>query len=153
MAYATNTTVSVERSRAEIERLVSKHKCSQFGCGTDYEQGRAIVQFRAHERIVRFVLELPKPEAFQKRQVRGRWVLNHRKDADWEQACRTRWRALVLVVKGKLESVESQIATFEEEFMPYIVMPDGKTVAEHLVPAIAQAYANNAVSGLLPESF
>lgn len=151
MAYAATTKVAVERSRAEIERLVEKHACSQFATMTDYEAGRAVVQFRAHERIVRFTLALPKAEAFTHRVVRGRKKPNPHSRADWEQASRSRWRALVLVVKGKLESVENGIATFEEEFMPYIVMPDGRTVADHVVPAIARAYEGGMVANLLPE--
>lgn len=56
------------------------------------------------------------------------------------QAERQRWRALFLVIKAKLESVESRIATFEEEFLAHIVLPDDRTVADHIVPRIAQVY-------------
>jgi hypothetical protein len=34
--YAQGTKVPVIQSRGEIERLLGKHKCSQFMCGTDY---------------------------------------------------------------------------------------------------------------------
>ncbi len=60
---------------------------------------------------------------------------------------RSKWRALVLVLKGKLESVESGIATFEEEFMPFIVMPNDQTLGAILVPMIEQSYA----SGKMPK--
>ena len=68
----------------------------------------------------------------------------------WEQATRQCWRALALVVKAKLEAVEANIATFEEEFMAHIVMPDGKTVAEHARPMIASAYKSGKIQPLLP---
>ncbi len=69
----------------------------------------------------------------------------------WEQACRQRWRALVLVVKAKLEAVETGITTFEQEFMAHIVLPDGKTVGERVRGAIAQAYATGKTPRLLLE--
>jgi hypothetical protein len=55
---------------------------------------------------------------------------------------------LALAIKAKLECVGIKIASKEEEFMPYIVMPDGKTVSEHARPWIAQAYENRAVAAL-----
>ena len=68
----------------------------------------------------------------------------------WEQATRQRWRALALVIKAKMEAVESGISEFEDEFMSNIVMPDGKTVAEHARPLIESAYRSGKVTALLP---
>ncbi len=61
------------------------------------------------------------------------------------QAERQRWRALLLVLKAKLEAVESKIATFESEFLSHIVLPDDRTVAQHVMPLIAQAYETGAM--------
>lgn len=61
-----------------------------------------------------------------------------------------RWRTLLLCLKAKLESVESGIETFEDAFLAQIVMPDGGTVAEHVRPRIAEAYAANTMQPLLP---
>lgn len=132
MAYALNTVVPVEKSRAEIERMCTRYGCAQFMSGVDYENHTARVQFKSRERIVRFELTLPDPGTF-------------RQEAKFQQAMRSKWRALVLVIKGKLESVESGIATFEEEFLPYIVMPNDMTVAAILVPMIEGAYKSGAM--------
>jgi len=59
---------------------------------------------------------------------------------------RRRWRALVLVVKGKLEAVESEIVTFEEEFLAHLVLPNGQTVGSEVRPMVAQAYE----TGIMP---
>jgi hypothetical protein len=67
-----------------------------------------------------------------------------------EVARRQRWRALALAIKAKLEAVESGIATFEEEFMAYIVLPDGQTVGEFLSPQIEAAYSSGRMPPLLP---
>ena len=127
MAYASDTTVPVDRSRSEIERLCMKYGCSQFLCGVDYEKLIARVQFKARNRIIRFELPLPDPKKFHK-------------PRKFEQASRSKWRALVLVLKAKLESVESGISTFEEEFLPFIVLPNDQTVAGVILPMIELSY-------------
>jgi hypothetical protein len=68
----------------------------------------------------------------------------------WEQACRQRWRALLLVIKAKLEAVETGITSFEDEFMAHIIMPDGLTAAQHVRPWIAKSYASGDTPPLLP---
>ena len=54
-----------------------------------------------------------------------------------------------LVIKAKLEVVQSGITTLESEFMAHIVMPDGRTVAEHVTPVIRESYDRGRVSGQL----
>lgn len=125
--YAATTEVPVAKSRAEIERLLERAKAKQYGTAVDYDLRQARVQFRLHDRIVRFVIMLPDP----KKIGVGKRL---------EQAERQRWRALLLVIKAKLESVENAIATFEEEFLAHIVMPNDRTVAELILPSIGEAY-------------
>jgi hypothetical protein len=69
---------------------------------------------------------------------------------EWEQAVRQRWRALALVIKAKLEAVESGISEFESEFMANIVLPDGKSVGEWMRPQIAEAYRIGEMPSMLP---
>lgn len=143
MAYAAGTEVPVDRSRREIEQLLQRHRAAQFMIGTDTERMLARVQFKLENRIVRF--ELGWDEAIAARvKIRNRAQLE-----------RQRWRALLLVIKAKLECVESGIATFEEEFLPYIVLPNDQTVAQNVMPALTQAYADGKMPRMLlglPES-
>jgi len=125
--YAANTKVPVTQSRAEIERLLARHKCSKYGTAVDYETLKARVEFRAHDRIVRFELSLPDPQ-----KLRGRF----------DQEDRRVWRALLLVIKAKLEAVDNKIATFEEEFLAHVVMPNNQTVSTIMAPIIADAYTH-----------
>lgn len=118
MAYARYTKVPIDRSRAEIERLLTRYKADQFGTAIDNDKGRAMVQFRLQKRLIRFDLPFPKQS---------------------EQEIRRRWRALVLSIKAKLETVESGITTFESEFLSHIVMPDGRTYGEMAVPEMQKA--------------
>jgi hypothetical protein len=74
---------------------------------------------------------------------RGSWTLPAAKQrALLDQATRSAWRALLLVIKAKLEAVETGITTFEDEFLAHLVLPNGQTVGEWAIPMIAEAYEN-----------
>lgn len=142
MAYAESTSVPVERSRAEIERLLSRHKCTKFMAGVDHEQHRATVQFQAHGRIVKFELALPDAADPKWKKIKNSYMQRTQTGVDKavQQEERTRWRALLLVIKAKLEAVESNIATFEDEFLAHVLLPNQQTVAEYIGPTVAQIY-------------
>jgi hypothetical protein len=142
MAYATKTSVSVDRSRSEIEQVLRRYGADQFSFGSDDSRGLAVIRFRAHDRTVQFVLRLPEKVAYRKTPT-GLQRTAAAVEKEWEQACRSRWRALLLCIRGKLEAVESQITEFEEEFLAHIILPDGKTAGDWLRPQIAVAYESN----------
>ena len=154
--YAATTSVSVEKSRAEIENILARYGAGQFGYATDSDRGLATIQFTANDRHIRFVLQLPKRNDKQFWYTpAGRKRLTPQKQVEaWEQACRQRWRALALAIKAKLEAVECGIAEFEEEFMANIVLPNGQTVGGMMRPQIAHAYMTGetppGIAGLLP---
>ena len=148
--YAAQTEVSTERSRAEIENLVTRYGATSTAFMN--APGRALIAFEANERRIVFELPLPDrndvrfgktPTGREKRNPESRY-------AAWEQACRQRWRALALVIKAKLEAVETGITTFEDEFLAHIVMPDGISVGSHVKPTIAAWYASGKMRPLLP---
>lgn len=132
--YAAKTEVTSDRSRGEIERTLSRYGATHFGYMS--EPGRAIVAFQKDGRQIRFVINLPERT--------DREFTHHSRglrtaaaaDAAWESATRQRWRALALVVKAKLEAVESGIAEFDQEFLGYMVLPSGRTVFEEAAPQV-----------------
>lgn len=144
--YAENTSVPAERSRAEIERTLTRYGAQQFMYG--WNGTDAVIAFRMKDRHVRFLLPMPdKDDPAFKTTPTGR----RRRDAgaaekEWEKATRQRWRALALVVKAKLEAVESGIAEFEDEFLAYIMLADGSSVGDFIRPQIADSYE----SGTMP---
>lgn len=145
MAYAAGTDVPVERTRAEIERLVTKYGAAGFVSG--WQDTRAMIEFLYNNKRIRFVLELPERDAFTYTSHRRKLRTPAEKEKAWEQGCRARWRALLLSIKAKLSDVEAGISTFEQSFMPNIVMPDGKTIFEHVMPAAELALS----SGQMPQ--
>lgn len=152
MRYAQNTEVSTERSKAEIERLLSRYKADQFMTG--WKDQQAVIGFKMNNRVIRFLLPLPSRDEKRFTQTATGRTRRHQTDQDkiklWEQACRQSWRALALVIKAKLEAVAAGITEFENEFMAHIVMPDGKTVGEHARPMIESAYKTGKMQPLLP---
>lgn len=148
--FAENTSVSVANSKAEIERTLERYGASQFMSG--WTQDKAVIGFTMESRQVRFVLAMPSREDAEFAQTpTGKERSEAAAYKAWEQACRQRWRALALVVKAKLEAVESGISVFEDEFMANIVMPNGRTVSEEVRPLIANAYATGNMPNLLPD--
>jgi hypothetical protein len=145
--YASDTSVSVERSKGEIERLLQRYGADQFM--NAWDRDRAVIGFRAQNRMIRFTLPLPKRVEFITTPS-GRTRKNPDAIAkEWEQGCRQRWRALALVIKAKLEAVTAGIAEFESEFLAYVVLPDGKTMGEWARPQIATAYEKKSMPKML----
>jgi len=132
--YAQDTKVPIAQSRAEIERLLDRHKAKQYGTAVDYDIRQARVQFRLHDRIVRFVIALPDPTKYKGERL--------------AKAERQKWRALLLVIKAKLEAVENLISTFEEEFLAHIVLPNDRTVADYVIPQVTAMYKSGAMLAL-----
>jgi hypothetical protein len=149
MKYAEKTDVSCEKSQAEIRTIIGRYGATRYA--TLDEPGRAAIMFEVQGRRIRFTLPLP-DVADGEFDYDGR---NHKRTIDerhkvWEQACRQKWRALALAIKAKLEAVETKIATFEEEFLNYIVLPDGQTVGDFIRPQLDTIYSTNTMPKMLP---
>lgn len=142
--FAAETAVDVDRSRAAIERMLTDYQCRKFSSGIDRVAGRAALQFELEHRLLRFEVQWPLSIDALSEAWRKRWSGTRSRDIPkfLAQVERQRWRAMHLVIKAKLEAVSSGVATFDEEFMPYIVLPNNQTVAQTMVPLIAQAYTD-----------
>lgn len=145
--YAAGTDVSSDRSRAEIERTLTRYGARAFSYG--WQDDQAAIQFVAHERRIRFVLPLPgRDDREFTLTPTGRDRSRSAAEQAYEQAVRQRWRALALMVKAKLEGVESGIVSFEDEFLAHTVLPSGRTVAEEIAPQVSAAYLDGQVRRL-----
>lgn len=146
--YASTTDVTSARSRDEIERTLIRYGADQFLYG--WQDDATVVGFRMEARQIKFILPLPSKtdRAFTHHSRGVRTAEAAAKEYD--QAVRQRWRALTLVIKAKLEAVESGISLFENEFMANIVLPDGNSVGDWMRPQIAEAYRVGAMPTMLP---
>jgi hypothetical protein len=149
--FAAQTKVSSSKSKIEIERTLTRYGATEFVYGTKPEW--AVVAFKMVGRQIRFMLPLPdrKDSEFTEYQ-RGSYTYERSETTAsnmYEQAIRQRWRALALVIKAKLEAVESGITEFEDEFLAHIVLPNGQTMGELAKPQIKIAYETGQVPSLL----
>lgn len=149
MSYATNTSVSVEKTRAEIETTLAKYGATKFAYMSDVDH--SVIGFAMGGKMVKFLLPLPnrKEKEFWYTPSRKRQRTEAEAYREWEQACRARWRALLLCIRAKLEAVECGITTFEQEFLAHLVLPSGQTVGEYAIPRLAEFTQNNPPAGFL----
>lgn len=157
--FAENTTVPVERSKAELDSLLAKHGAQQRGVFNDSLAGKAVVVFSLGQRQMKLSLGFPtlrdiladanasEPRGWTKKKPSEKeaWA-----QAQLAQVERQRWRGLLLCVKAKLELVADGSSTLEREFLCDILLPDGSTVGESLAPQLAKAYETGQMPPLLP---
>ena len=48
------------------------------------------------------------------------------------------WRVLYWHLKAMFEAADSGVIAIEDIIMPYIVTPDGRTIAEHVAPKLSE---------------
>lgn len=97
--YAKTTKVPVNRSRLELEDILERYGADQIGVLRG--DGITSVGFRIDGRIYRFDIVMPE---------------------DDEKLHRQRWRVLIKIVQFKIEAIECGLSTFEEQFMPDLVV-------------------------------
>lgn len=125
----------IERSRTELEALLVKHGATAYVAG--WQDDRHVIKCQLKGLRLRFDLAAPSHDEFGS--VRR-----------WQAEERRRWRALVLHVKSKLEIIESGDADFETEFLGYLELPSGETVASRVVPELERALQGGKFPPLLP---
>lgn len=150
MSYASSTSVSVAKTRGELESLLRNAGASQFVSGWDSE--RAAIGFVLADRHIRFELPLPDPDAsrFWKTPSRGQRRTREQAMKSWEQECRSCWRTLFLTVKAKLAAIDRGISTFEAEFLAWTVIPGTtRTVLEEIGEPLRESLRSGEAPRLL----
>ena len=61
---------------------------------------------------------------------------------DIEQEERRVWRVLFWHLKAVFESADSGVIDIRDVIMPYVVTPDGKTLAERIIPKLEMVLRN-----------
>lgn len=167
--YAEGTSVPADRSRSEAEKTLVRYgahgfayaweqrvettpaTCQRTGCPVE-NIAFCLRDHRWHVReerrdtrevvILGFKMMLDGKE----REVRLEVPMPTEREAGTkaklDAAVRQRWRALVLVLKAKLEAVASGISTLETEFLAGIVLPNGMTLGQAVLPRLSEAVSS-----------
>jgi hypothetical protein len=147
--FAQNTTVPVERSQQEVQKILRRYGADRFG--TMEDRKAAYLMFEYNSILIQITVPIPTKEEFSKTE-KGRIRRNNQAEQAYDQAVKQRWRALVLGVKAKLEFVESGISTIEKEFMGWIMLPDGRPLSDHILPKIQEIAKTGKMPRLLAMS-
>lgn len=149
--FAEGTTVAAETSRAELERLLRRHGADQVVIGWDGPARTDTIAFRLTERQVKYTVQRPAAtddaiRYYASGKYRPDRLLAQAIDAEY----RRRWRALLLIVKAKLELVASGDSSFDDEFLSRVMLADGSTVGEWAGPQLDAVYRTGGAPSLLP---
>lgn len=123
MAYE-DTSVEVARSQECIRKLVNGHEGTGiiFMSRPPREGFEALVTLQKQAYHIR-VMATCKSKHSQREK---------------EQEERRVWRVLYWHLKAMFEAADSGVIAVEDIIMPYIVTPDGRTIAEHVAPKLAE---------------
>jgi hypothetical protein len=144
--YAEGTTVSVPRTREEIEKTLMRYGATGFMYGESGDT--AAVAFEMQGRHIRLELRYPPLSQF----ARSKTVIRTQaqQEAARAQEIRRLWRGLAMIVKAKLEAMKSGVITFEDAFGMSEVMPNGQRFETWAEPQLEQMRNTRQMPPLLP---
>lgn len=146
--YAAETTVPIDRTMGAIRKAIMDNGATRYAAIEG--DGRYALEFDMLDRTIRFTVVLPaKKQEKYRLDKRGYARSPEKQYALWDQDCRTTFRAVLLVVKAKFESVAWKIETFEQAFYSHMVLPNGLTLYEATHEAVERAIAARSMNGLL----
>lgn len=128
MGYAEGTTVPINTSRAELTSIMIKHGVLKFGWMWDSQTGTDQLMFEIGGGQYRIDITKPTADDIYRK------FPNHRDtEAKVDSEHRRRWRAAVLLLKAKMEFVDSGDTTLEREFLAYRLLPSGQTLEQVII--------------------
>jgi hypothetical protein len=121
--YAEGTPVTVNASQGEIARILTTHGVKKQGWLSSPDGDELMFELGGHS----FRFPILKPTIAEIRRDYPNTRDEHAKlDGEW----RRRWRANVLLLKAKLEFIDSGDTTLERELLPYMLTANGQTVGD-----------------------
>lgn len=129
--YAQGTSVDVDKTLGEIKRTVMRFGATAFASMEDQVEQRIGFEIRGMQ--IQMRVPVPKREEFRLTDS-GRKRTESSAFNEWESECKRRMRSLSAVIKAKLIAIDDKVATIEQEFLPYIVLPNGSTIGDMLIP-------------------
>ncbi len=137
MSYE-DTRVSVADSQGGIRKIVYAHKGTgiSFVSQPPREGFEALVTMKDQSYHIRVMATCQDARTHTRAGFRRR--TQNMIDSDKLQEERRVWRVLYWHLKAMFEAADSGVIAVEDIIMPYIVTPDGRTIAEHVAPKLAE---------------
>lgn len=134
--YANTTRVTVDKSRAEVHKILRKNGATRIVDAWE-QGGNAAVQFELGGYVARLAVPVPTIDEIKQRPRIHKSPAALRRRAEQEE--RQRWRALCLLLKAKFESCTLGLSTFEQEFLATIVLDNGRTVGTEVLKRLGHS--------------
>lgn len=148
MSYASNTSVTVERSQNEMKRLLVQYGADEIVIG-ERRDGSAMIAFMLKGFPVRFTIPaVDRSDIRIKCTPTGKTRTPQQIDIEVEKEMRRMWRARVLLVKAKLVACDEAATTIFREFMPDLQLPNGTTVEERYEGDVTKVIQNSGITFL-----
>jgi hypothetical protein len=143
MAYE-NTSVPVAKSQEGIRKMLLQNKASGIAFVSQTEplsEGfEAMIPIDGKTYRIRIVAQIQKLENHTKgRCYRGSYRAAKSDSQVQEIEMRRVWRVLYYHLKSVYEATNTGVMEFRELMLPYIVVKDGRTIAQHLLPQLDKA--------------
>lgn len=127
---------SGQRALDQIKKILDQFGCDSFGVMDDKAKGETIVQFSLSGRVVVMIASWRGYAAL----LTKRQPYSHRSrksKADYDEMILQQARISVCSVlrdwiKGQVMAIECGLLEFNTAFLPYLQLPDGKTVIEQV---------------------
>lgn len=142
MSYAADTAVPISRTRVEIDQLLRTWKADMIQWTDEFSLDRVTLRFvwthEKHAYKARFTIVLPASDQVRKaaRHKTTGQVIESRFRKLMDARGQQEHRILLLWLKAAFNAVTAKIVTPEVIFMPFFEGPDGRTVAEIMVPQL-----------------
>jgi hypothetical protein len=149
--FARNTRVSVDRSQAELQNILRRYGATQiafdWGSAQDGSEG-VLIGFAMNKRLIKMKIRFPSKNDVAISPA-GRKRKPEALEREYVKAILQMWRALVLVVKAKLEAIAIGLTTIDDEFLGFIVLPSGQTIGEWAHRELEEIYKTGKVPALI----
>ena len=125
--HAATTRVPVAQTRSEIDGLLRKWKCDAVRWTDLWNQGKTVLEFEwtpdGHESPISCRFDILAGDLAQQ---------------DEAQEWRRIHRVLRVFLMGVFEAVDGGLISLEEAMLPWILRPNGQTVAQSLLPQLRE---------------
>lgn len=119
-----DTTVAVDRSRSQLEKLLTRYGCSHFGSSSDFEKGEFTVFFKVRNTPADREASIPIKLSVKVADVMRAMQRDGYRPTK-EQAERVAWRNLYLWVDAACSAAAVGLRPMAESFFADIVVTDG----------------------------
>lgn len=138
MSLPYSSATSGDRAFLEIEKILSRFGCSKFGRMTDFDTSTTILQFEWQGRRAEIRASAAGYAAAWIKENPYSYRMKHNASQHKELALEKGQKAVPSIlrdwIKGQITAVETGLLTFEDVFMPHMLLPNGQRfidVAKH----------------------